>query len=163
MDESSWQVLGIIFSIFLGIASLLYTAYQSRLATMQMRSGTSTTMFGYLTQLNQILLENAEIEIRLLGGSLFQAPDVSTRKAQLLIDIYLSFLEEVWYQHNTFKQYTSQDWATWERLLQNLGHSPFAQEYWNATKANFDLDFATTVDRAFGKVKKEGEPANITS
>ena len=149
MDESSWQVIGIIFSIALGVISLLYTASQTRFAAKQMRSATSTTVFGYLTQLNGILLDNADLEAEYLGGNYFGAVDTKTRKAQLLVDIYLSFVEEVWYQHDGFRQYTAKDWETWERLLVHLGRSYFVRNYWNKARDNFDSDFIEIVDRAF--------------
>lgn len=155
MNDSTWQVVGIIFSIALGIASLLYTALQTRFAAKQMLSATSTTMFGYLTQLNQILLDNADIEMAHLGGDFFRAPDIKARKAQLLIDIYLSFIEEIWYQHNSFKQYSATDWVTWERLLHHIGRSPFVRDYWHTVRSSFDPDFIEVVNCAFSISEKQ--------
>jgi hypothetical protein len=149
MDTSTIQNIGIIFSIMLGVFTLGMSMYQARLSAQQMKSATSGTVFGYLMQLNQMCIEHAELELSHLGGNQFQAKSVNERKAQLLIDMHLTFIEEVFYQHQRFGAYTPDHWTTWQKVLENMGRSDYVRHYWELMRENFDPPFIDAVDRAF--------------
>lgn len=151
MDSTTIQNAGIIFSIGLGIVSLLLGIIQARISAEQVKSVTSGTMFGYLMQLNQVCLDNPDIELTKLGGDEYGATGPEDRKAQIMIDIHLTFIEEIFYQHDRFSNYTEGQWDTWEQILVSMGRSAYVRNYWNVMKPNFDPDFIKAVDLAFAK------------
>lgn len=151
MDSTTIQNAGIIFSIVLGIVSLVLGVLQARISAEQVKSVTSGTMFGYLMQLNQVCLDNPDIELTKLGGNEYGAMDPQDRKAQIMIDIHLTFIEEIFYQHERFANYTEGQWETWEKMLISMGRSAYVRNYWIIMKPNFDPDFIKAVDVAFSK------------
>ena len=151
MNSTTIQNAGIIFSIILGVVTIIIGIIQARISAEQIKSITSGTMFGYLMQLNQVCLESPDIEMSKLGGNEYGATDAQDRKAQIMIDIHLTFIEEVFYQHNRFDNYSIEQWSTWEKMLINMGSSEYVRNYWNMMKLNFDPDFIKAVDVAFSK------------
>ena len=158
VDSDTIQTVGIIFSIALGAISLLVGAYQARLMTQQMRSTSSETNLGHLMQLNQWSLENAEIDLTKLAGDQYGARDVEERKAQILTDMWLMLLEEVFYQHRTFGIYSAEHWDTWERVLLNLGRSEFVRAHWTVMREEFDDEFVRVVDKVFVEAATRASP-----
>jgi len=157
MSTFTIESIGIIFSIILGAIALVVSISQLRNSTKQMQSATSASMYGYLMKLNEILLANTEAEMRLLGGDHFNAESIEIRKAQIMADIYLTFVEEVYYQYQRFDAYTDAHWNTWYKFLHIIGESPFVRNYWATCKDNYDPDFIKVVDLAFTKLQEEDQ------
>jgi len=153
MGNPTVQDIGIIFSIFLGIVSMAFGILQARHSANQMKSATSETMFGHLMQLNQLCLDNAEDEYKHLGGDEYGAKTIGERRAQILIDLHLTFLEEAYNQHRNFDAYTPEQWAIWAKMLESMGRSSFVREYWVVFKTSLDPSFVKVVDLEFAKAQ----------
>lgn len=150
------ETIGILFSILLGITSIVFGAIQLRNQNRQLKAATSTLFSSRLHELNQALLEYAEIDFELQGNNqlrpLADLPPLQRTRLQLQLIMRYNLYEELFVQHKKYQTMDSSDWLAWRRTIkQEFGRSR-VREYWHQVKSLYDLDFVEAVDNIIAEL-----------
>lgn len=141
----SIEVVGIIFSILLGVFSIVITLVQIRIQIQQIRASTSAFISDKLDELYKSILEHPEVEDEL--NQPYKKKVRRLDRAEAVTEMRINLYEQVFLQYSKYSLIDKAEWGIWRKALEEILATPYVSGYWLHIRDFYDPRFIKEVDR----------------
>src|SRR5437879_81864 len=140
----NWELVTAIATALALVATIAIWILQTRIQNRHMRAQISSDMVARLNEYSQVEIEHPEL-VALLDRPYERECD-GARAAVTLMDMRLALVEEAYLQHEKHHTVQTDEWMTWQRMLQRWTHRAIFPGYWKLAREGFHPEFAEMVD-----------------